>query len=361
MSFSNYGDTNTGFQAKEKMNKELIQILCDPLTKEPLRLIDEQLDDAGQIVSGTLVSESGNRYPVKRGIPRFMPDAELAESVKSFGDEWNYFNYTDFKANWLAHAVKNTFGTPEAFKDKLIVDAGGGSGAQTMWMLESGAKHVIMLDLSHTVDNVVQRNLARSGFSNFDVVQCSIDAPPLRTASVDGIVYCHNVIQHTPSVEKTAEALFSLVAEGGEFVFNCYPLNDGSPLRWIRFHIVYWPIRQLLARAPFRVILAYARTMGFLRQVPIVGIILEKAGFCMQGDVPIRKGEGFLARVRRKFRTTTLITFDWFGSHQYQHHKSDDEMRALLQSLQPDPGKIKNTEAYFTRPQPIGCALRVFK
>jgi SAM-dependent methyltransferase len=86
-----------------------------------------------------------------------------------------------------------------------------------------------MMDLSHSVDDVVQRNLA--GFKNVDVIQCSIDAPPLRDQSIDGIVYCHNVIHHTPSVEMTAHALYALTAPGGEFIFNCYPLNDQGLVR----------------------------------------------------------------------------------------------------------------------------------
>lgn len=343
------------------MNKELLEIICDPVSKEPLELEVQQLDVDGRILEGVLESPTGNRYPIRGGIPRFVADDDLSGSVQSFGDEWNYFNYMDFKANWLAHAVKSTFGSADVFKNKFIVDAGGGSGAQTLWMLESGARRVVMLDLSETVDDVVQRNLGPSGFKNYDVIQCSIDSPPLKPASVDGMVYCHNVIQHTPSVEKTASALFELVAPGGEFVFNCYPLNDRGLLRWVRFHLIYWPIRKCLSKAPFAVILGYSRVMGILRQVPILGFILEKTGLCAQGDVPVRQGEGLVARIKRKYRTTTLITFDLFGSHEYQHHKSDEEIRALIHGLQPNPAKIQNEEAYFTRPKPIGCALRISK
>src|SRR4030067_2932651 len=135
-------------------------------------------------------------------------------------------------------------------------------------MLEAGAEHVAMLELSDSADDVVQRNLKPSGYRNYDVIQCSIDAPPLKSRSIEGIVYCHNVIQHTPSVEKTATALFDLVAPGGEFVFNCYSLNDRGVFRWIRFHMIYRSIRKILSRMPFKVILTYARTMGILRQVP---------------------------------------------------------------------------------------------
>jgi hypothetical protein len=47
----------------------------------------------------------------------------------------------------------------------------------------------------------------------------------MRRRCIDGFVYCHNVIQHTPSVEKTAHALYALTAPGCEFVFNCYGLK----------------------------------------------------------------------------------------------------------------------------------------
>ena len=66
-------------------------------------------------------------------------------------------------------------------------------------------------------------------------------------------------------------------------------------------------------------------------------------------------------RMKRSYRTTVLNTFDGFGAHSFQHHKSDDEIRSLIAELQPNPKKIMNTEKYFTRPQPIGCALRIFR
>jgi len=332
--------------------------LCDPKTKDSLTLFDAVYDEHGDVVSGHLAHPNGPTFPIVNGIPRFV-DSNLQATVKSFGDEWNYFNFVQFKVNWLKHTVASTLGSTEAFRDKVIVDCGGGSGAQTLWMLESGAKHVVMLELSHSVDDVVQRNLRPSGFRNFDVIQCSIDAPPLRARSIDGIVICHNVIQHTPSVENTARALYELVGDGGEFVFNCYGVNDITPLRWLRHHVVHRSIRELLRRMPFSVILSYARTMAAFRLVPGIGELLEKAAFCVQGDVPRIEGESTRSRLVRRYNATTLNTFDAYGSHQYQHYKSESELRALVSSLQPDPGRVANVDRYFSRPPPIGCALRV--
>lgn len=340
------------------MTPVLLDLLCDPVTQGPLILKEGEYRD-GSIVSGWLESEQGRRYPIVDGIPRFTGQAP-STSVTSFGDEWNHFNFVEFKDNWLQHTVKNTFGSVQAFEGKIVVDAGAGSGSQSLWMLESGARHVIALELSHSVDDVMLRNIDRQKWPNVDIVQCSIDAPPLRSRSIDGIVICHNVIQHTPSVEKTAQALFQVVGPGGQFVFNCYPLNDRGLLRWIRWHGIYLPLRSLLSRLPFGLILGYARTTALLRLIPGVGELLEKLHICFQGDVPV-KPESRLSRLKRRFRATALNTFDAYGSHSFQHHKSDAEITELVNRLQPDPGKVLNREAYFRHPTPIGCALRLFR
>lgn len=338
------------------MTPFLLDHLCEPVTKLPLRLVDAVTSADGLILSGGLVTPSGKRYEITAGIPRFV-DSVKSETVESFGDEWNHFNFTDFKINWLRHTVANTFGSTDAFKGRLIVDAGGGSGAQTKWFAEYGARHVIMMDLSHSVDDVVQRNLA--GVKNVDVIQCSIDTPPLRDNCIDGIVYCHNVIQHTPSVEKTARALHALTAPGGEFTFNCYPLNDDGWQRWVRWHLIYVPLRAVLSRMPFSVIVFYSRVMAALRFIPGLGALLEMSGLCMQGEVPKIEGEPAWARMKRRFKNTSLNTFDWYGSHRYQHHKSEAEMRDLVAELQSDLSKVGNLDKYFARPPPIGCALRI--
>jgi SAM-dependent methyltransferase len=340
------------------MTPFLLKYICDPVSKAPLELIEPIYDDWNNIQSGILVSASGNKYPIINGIPRFV-DYVQQQAVISFGDEWNYFNFIDHKINWIAHTVQNTFGSTDVFKGKLIIDAGGGSGAQTKWFAEYGASHVILLDLSHSVDDVVQRNLM--GLKNVDVIQCTIDAPPIRDGSIDGIVYCHNVIQHTPSVEKTAHTLYALTAPGGEFVFNCYQLNDQGPIRWIRWNMIYRPLRYFISRMPFWFILAYARVMAILRIVPGLGWLLEKLLLVAQGEVPVIGAEPVITRLKRRIRSATLNTFDTYGAHLYQHHKRDIEIRALVKELQPDYSKILNADKYFQRPPPIGCALRVFR
>jgi SAM-dependent methyltransferase len=334
------------------MTPALLDYLCDPKDRSALRLADPVRDPAGTIQAGTLVSASGREYPIRDGVPRFVPEDARAGSVKSFGDEWNEFNFDQFKPNWLEHTVRNTFGSTEVFRGKLVVDAGAGSGMQSRWMAEAGAARVIALELSHSVDGVIRRNLA--GLNNVEIVQCSIDEPPIKDGCIDGIVLCHNVIQHTPSVERTAEALWRLVAPGGELVFNCYLRNDFNLLRRLRFAI-YRALRGFLSRQSFGFLLWYARMMSALRFVPGLGLALERANFVVLGHVP--PGPQYL---RRRYRAGVLNTFDWFGSHAFQHHKTRDEIRRLVEALQPDPAKVSNLETYLRPPAPPpGCAIRI--
>lgn len=216
-----------------------------------------------------------------------------------------------------------------------------------------------MMDLSHSVDDAVQRNLA--GLKNVEVIQCSIDAPPLGDQSIDGVVYCHNVSQHTPSADKTAHALYALTAPGGEFVINCYGLNDQGVVRWVRFHLVYKPLRAVLSRMPFAVIMLYARLMALLRLVPGSGVFLERSDLCVMGDVPKLLTESGWDYTKRRVKNTCLNTCDGCGSHSFRHHKSDDEIRALVKAPQPNKAKVANLDKYFLRPVTIGCALRVYR
>lgn len=329
-----------------------MEFLCDPVDQSELEIRNEILYPDGTIQAGILVSKGGREYPITNGIPRFVSCAPDKGAVDSFGDEWNYFNYDLFKGNWLNHVVKNTFGDTSVFKGKVIVDCGAGSGMQTRWMAEAGAERVIALELSHSVDGVMKKNLAGAG--NVDVVQCSIDNPPIKMGAIHGIVICHNVIQHTPSVERTARALWKVVGKGGELVFNCYMKYPDNIVWMIRWILVYRPLRAILSRCPFQIILLYAKAMAMLRFVPVLGWLLEKSQMIIRGDVP--PGPDLKLR---QYRQTVLNTYDWYGFHAYQAQKTGKELRDLVAELQPDPKYIRNLDEYLKVPLPPGLAIRI--
>jgi uncharacterized protein YbaR (Trm112 family) len=328
------------------VHRDLLAILCDPEDQTDLELVTS---DDGDVMQGVLISGSGRIYPIVDGLPRFVSSTE---EVHSFGAEWNHFNYDRFKANWSRHVVANTFGSAEVFRDQTVLDCGAGSGMQARWMAEAGARRVIALEMSHSVDGAMKGNLA--GLANVDVIQCSIARPPIKRGSIDGIVICHNVLQHTRSVEETAKALWALL-HSGQFVFNCYLKYPGL-LWWLRWALIYRPLRAVLSRCPFRLVLIYAKVMAVLRFIPVLGGLLEKAQLVLRGEVPPGPG-----RMSRMYRAAVLNTFDWYGSHSFQHQKTPGELRALVSTLQPDSSKVRNLERYFRRPLPPGLAIRLIK
>mgnify|MGYP004000107571 FL=1 len=344
------------------MTNFLLKLLIDPISKGKLLLKNEQIDKNGNIISGILFSESEDEYPIINGIPRFDGYEEVDKDVESFGSQWNRFNFDKFKTHWLEHTMKNSFDNGvKAIKDKIVVDAGGGAGMQSYWLLEHGAKHVIMMDLSNTVDNIVQSNFKDTNFTNFDIIQCSIDNPPIRQNSINGIVMCHNVIQHTPSIEKTAKALFGIVAKGSEFVFNTYGDNKEGLLRKIRWAF-YLKFRSFLVTKTDNFRLVYAHIMGVLWFIPIVGWFLRKSMMIIKGNTPKDKEEDFLEKIKRTYYSVVTNTFDWYGSHTHQHHIANNDLKNLLYDLQPDESKILNQEKYYSRsPVYDGASLRIVK
>lgn len=54
------------------MNPNLLNYLCELITKAPLQLVDAVTTADGTIQSGALVSPSGKRFPISSGIPRFL-------------------------------------------------------------------------------------------------------------------------------------------------------------------------------------------------------------------------------------------------------------------------------------------------
>ncbi|MBI1327639.1 MAG: methyltransferase domain-containing protein [Alphaproteobacteria bacterium] len=330
------------------MKQAILNLLCLPETKEPF--VKDGVD--------YIATETGKKIPVVNNIPRFTGYVG-AETVQSFGEQWNKFNFDAFKQNWLQHTVQNTFGTTDAFKEKIIVDAGAGSGMQTRWIAESGAAHVLSLELSHAVDGIIKQNL--EGLTNVTSIQCSIDAPPVKDNSVD-MVYCHNVIQHTPSVEKTAQALYALVKPGGELVMNCY--HEGMfGTGWKRTirRPIYTALRAVLPRCPKFIIYAYAYFVALFGIVPVIGKALGGAGIVVDGDVPRLENESALSYSARRYKQFALNTYDFYGYHVYQHVLNKEQLQSLLLSLQPDKTKIENFERYFETPLLPGMAFRITK
>ncbi len=179
----------------------------------------------GQLLAAStdhLISESGEIFPVIDGIPRFV---ELDNYANAFGLQWRSFakiqldSYNGSSIS-LERLERCLGGKITQLAGKNVLEVGCGAGRFTEHLV--GAKaHVHSVDLSAAVE-VNKSNMGAA--ANYCVAQANVYSLPFEPQSFD-VVMCLGVIQHTPSPEKTIEALYSMVKPGGQLVIDHYTFD----------------------------------------------------------------------------------------------------------------------------------------
>ena len=155
----------------------LLDVLAEPRTRAALRLgasgSGEAIED-GWLVSG----ETGRRYPIVRGIPRFVEGQAYAGS---FGLQWRRFREVQLDSvtgrRYSQRRFDAELGLTEAdLRGKWVLDAGCGAGRFAEVAAARGAR-LVALDVSEAVD-AARSTLAP--FGTADVVQGSVLEPPFR-------------------------------------------------------------------------------------------------------------------------------------------------------------------------------------
>jgi SAM-dependent methyltransferase/uncharacterized protein YbaR (Trm112 family) len=291
------------------MRHELLPILRCPKSGEPLSLDPQTSSYAqdGQVESGWLVSASGDRYPIRGGVPRFVPESNYSDS---FGMQWNRFAKTQLDS-YSGHSIsadrfwRATGWRPEELKDKWVLDVGCGSGRFCEIALEAGA-FVVGLDYSSAVD-ACYSNLSR--YPRFHVVQGDIYAMPFQSEFFP-FVYCLGVLQHTPDVERAFASLPRMVAAGGGKL--CAESYLRSWRMWLLPQYWYRPITTrmpkeklfMLIERALPTLLVFSKVFG---SVPFFGKYLKRI-------VPIANDQGVFPLTDQQLREWALLdTFDWFA------------------------------------------------
>lgn len=288
------------------MNHTLLARFRCPKTQQSLRLEPSEVL-ADEIEEGWLITDDGqNRYPVRNGIPRFVPQSNYADN---FGMQWNHFSKTQLDSH-SGHPIsaerfwKATGWRPEKMKDQWVLDVGCGSGRFAEVALNSGAK-VVALDYSSAVD-ACYANLKHH--PNLYVVQGDIYALPFVPESF-AFVYSLGVLQHTPDVGKAFAALPHMVVGGGQLCVDYYEYSWKS-----FFEIKYW-LRPLTKRLPkpmlfsllqnvVPVLLPISRLFGV---IPFFGRVIKRM-------IPVVNYYGELPLSDIQQREWSLLdTFDWLA------------------------------------------------
>lgn len=294
------------------------------LLESPLGSALACADVNGDIQNGWLVSHDGMyRYPIRDGIPRFVPDSNYADN---FGMQWNHFSKTQLDSH-SGHSISSarfwmaTGWQHEQLEGKWVLDVGCGAGRFAEVALSAGA-NVVALDYSSSVD-ACYSNLKHH--PNLHVVQGDIYALPFVLGAFP-FVYSLGVLQHTPDVAKAFSALPNMVAVGGRLCVDYYEKSFKSmllPKYWLRPLTKRIP-RDLLFGVLHKLVPSMLLISQIIGGIPYLGKLLKRL-------VPVADYTGILPLNEQQLREWALLdTFDWL-SPEYDHPQTATTARTWMQ------------------------------
>ncbi|HXK11023.1 MAG TPA: methyltransferase domain-containing protein [Vicinamibacteria bacterium] len=146
------------------MTPETLSLLCDPLSREPLRLVHE----AG---APFLVAEgSGRRFPIRDGIPDFLDEGDLEGPNRRYQRLYDRLAAFYDASTWLYALIKRTseatrrreyLGDLEIQAGDRVLEVSVGTGAN-LRLLPRGAKY-FGLDISRGMLHQCRKRSRRRG------------------------------------------------------------------------------------------------------------------------------------------------------------------------------------------------------
>ena len=282
----------------------------------------------------SLTSSCGCSFPVRNGIPRFVPPSTYADG---FGLQWKTFRRTQLDSytgttisrDRLARCVGESL---DPLRGARILEVGCGAGRFTEILQQAGAD-VAAMDLSEAVDANFA-NSARTG--NYFVCQADAFRPPFPPGAFDYVIAL-GMLQHTPSPEETIGALAKSLKPGGVLVIDHY----ARPSRLVSLLLPFQP------RTWLRVLFLHLRPDAALRWTRrLVSALLPLHRVLWHSGRGRRAARAVLRRISP--------VFDYYDSHpqlgphleewaildthdaltdRYKHLRSVTEIRACLEGV----------------------------
>lgn len=193
------------------MKIQLLNYLACPTCQGTLECVISK-QEREEIIEGELTCVQCHlTFSIKDGIPRMLLDKnyDLKERTKkSFAFSWQKFadiyeDPTDF-LDWIYPKDKNFF------KNKVILDAGCGTGKHALFASQFGAMEVIGFDLSNSVETAYR---ITKSVKNIHIVQADIFNLPFKEKF--DFIYSIGVLHHLPEPERGFKNLVELLKEEG--------------------------------------------------------------------------------------------------------------------------------------------------
>jgi len=281
------------------MKKDLLEILCCPIHKTDLRLINDKGADGSEIYDSFLICEYGCKYPVIRGVPRFVSEENYTES---FGFQWRkhsqiYMDNEKQRAIW--ELFKRKTGLDEdQIRGKVFLDVGVGTGGYAKGVINRGGK-VIGIDLSLAVESA-QENIG--SHINCNIIQADLFNLPFKREVFDGI-YSIGVLHHTPDCKKAFQGLIPFLKKGGVVSIWVYSAQQGLKI------YLSEKLRKITTSMPKKLLYhlcSVAIPYYYIYKVPVLGKTIYRF------SPPIS--------IEPSWEDRILDTFDWYSATYQSKH-----------------------------------------
>jgi len=319
------------------VRRQILEILVDPISKTPLRLEENHLEN-GEIIEGVLHGEAEHSYLVTNGIPRFVhsDDADQLQTEFSFAFKWqqrNTYDSAQFRKTsreWLVR--RYGFRTPEDMRSyfasrRRILDAGCGGGFSSSLCIEGLGGEWVGVDVSVAVD-IARERLQHIAGTHF--VQADLIRLPFLDNTFDTI-FSEGVLHHTPLTEQSLKSLGRQLQRGGEFLFYVY--RKKAPIREFTDDYVRGIVSCLDPEEAWAMLRPLTRLGKALAEVHVEVEVPE--------DIPylgIKAGRYDVQRLiywhfaklfwneAFSFEENNHVNFDWYHPR-YAHRHTEDEVR----------------------------------
>ena len=281
------------------MKMAALDVIVCPSCKAGLSLKKVGSRAGKEILEGSLLCEQcPSTFPIRGGVPRFVPDAAYASS---FGSQWNWFRRVQldsFNESAISdRALRATTGWPDhLYAGQLLLDAGVGAGRFAERAAAKGAQ-VFGVDLTTAIDAAFHNIGVRE---NVHLIQADIFTLPFRLGTFD-LAYSIGVLHHTPNPRVAFARVAEAVKPGGRLAVYVYARNGAG-------HRGSDAVRRVTTRLPLGVMWALSAAavpLFHVYRVPVIGTALRLA-------LPIS--------MERHWRWRWLDTFDWYTpKYQWKH------------------------------------------
>lgn len=300
----------------------LAQHVCSACRSNQLILAKAEGAAPDEAESGTIeCCRCGQTYPIVRGVPRFVPASNYAES---FGFQWNRHARTQldsYSGLPISHdRLWTAVGGKTDLSGQRVLEAGSGAGRFTEVLAASGAD-LVTFDYSSAVD-ANARNQAPS--SKLHLFQGDIFNIPLIEASFDKVV-CLGVVQHTPDPRAAFLSLAKYVKPGGQLVIDAYTRNFAAWFQWK--YLLRLITRRMRKETLYRIIELVTPPL-----VPVARLLRRIAGRLGARLVPIVEYSHLGLDPKLNVQWAILDTFDMY-SPAHDHPQSLDSVTRWFQEV----------------------------